>query len=87
MKDMQALSLLVARYGALATRESTARESVARAISEATATRVEPSEVEVLDGEVRVKVSGARRAALFLKREAATAAAAAALGKVLREIR
>lgn len=77
---MQALSLLVARYGALATKTSTVRAAVARAISDASSVRVEPGEVEIGEGEVRVRVSGTRRAALFMKREAAAAAAASVVG-------
>lgn len=78
---LQALSLLVARYGALASRSSIVRESVAKSVSDATSVRVAPSEVTVRDGEVRISVSGARRAALFMAKERAAAAAAAALGK------
>jgi polysaccharide deacetylase 2 family uncharacterized protein YibQ len=78
---MQPLSLLVARYGVLASRASIVRGSVARAVTEATSVRVAPLEVFIDDGEVRIKVSGARRAALFLAKERAAAAAAAALGK------
>lgn len=84
---MQALSLLVARYGALAARTNVVRDAVAKAIAEATSVRVEPGEVEVGEGSVRVKVSGTRRAALFMKREAAAAAATAALGGKATEVR
>lgn len=79
---MQPLKLLVARYGALASKSSLVKESVARAVSGACGVLVEASEVELGDGEVRLRLSGARRAALFLKKDAATAAAAATLGKV-----
>lgn len=80
---MQAVSLLVARYAALAAESTAVRDTVARAISEATAVRVESREVLVGEGEVRVRVSGVRRAALFMKKEAAVAAATAALGGAL----
>lgn len=84
---MQAISLLVARYGALANRSTIAKAAVVEAIRSAAGVTVTPDEVDILEDEVRVRVSGARRAALFLKREAAAAAAAAALGKVVQEIR
>jgi hypothetical protein len=84
---VQAISLLVARYGALASRSSVVRESVAKAVTEATSVRVAPSEVSVGEGEVRISVSGARRAALFMAKERAAAAAAAALGKAGVELR
>jgi hypothetical protein len=82
---MQPISLLVARYGALASKSSVARTAVAEAISKACAARFTLDDVEIgEEGEVRIKVSGARRAALFLNKEAAAAAAAAALGKTIR---
>ena len=74
---MQAISLLVARYGALVGRTNAARETVAKAIFDATSVRLEPREIEIGEGEIRIRVSGSRRAALFIKKETATAAAAA----------
>ncbi len=79
---MQPIRLLMARYGALATKSSLGRDAVARAISEASGVRVEASEVDLKEeGEVRVRLSGTRRAALFLKKEIAEVAVAVALGK------
>jgi hypothetical protein len=78
---VQAISLLVARYGSLATRGSVVREALAKAIGAACGIRVSPDEVEVGEDDVRVRVSGARRAAIFLKKDAAEAAASSVLGK------
>jgi hypothetical protein len=78
---VQAISLLVARYGSLATKGSVVREAIAKAIAAACGVDVHPDEIEVGEREVRVRLSGARRAALFLKREAAEAAASSVLGK------
>ena len=84
---MQAISLLVARYGDLAGKSTAAKTAVAAAVAAAAGIKVDPAEVEISEGEVRLRLSGARRAALFLKREAAAAAAAAALGRAVSEVR
>ncbi len=74
------MSVLLARYGALASRTNTVKSGVAKAISDATGVRVEAQDVEVGEGEVRLKVSGARRAAIFMKLDDAARAAARAIG-------
>lgn len=84
---MQAIKLLIARYGDAVRRASSSRKLVAEAISAATGVKVAAEEIEVGEKDLWVRVSGARRAAVFLNKAAAEAAAAEALGVGDRKIR
>ncbi|HEY4507277.1 MAG TPA: hypothetical protein VJJ47_00095 [Candidatus Paceibacterota bacterium] len=87
---MQKLSIVLARRGAPAaqfSRGRLAREAVAEAVMGTTGVAVAAADVEIKDGEVRLAVSGARRAAIFLRQREAAAAIAAALGTLPPQVR
>lgn len=78
---MQSIGLLIARYGEAFQKKSFSRASVAEAVSRATGIKLKPEEIDLREDGVWVRVSGVRKANLFLKKAAAESAAAEILGE------